>query len=151
MKQKNNPFIFAIIITALALALPAFVFGLLSIAGIDKIQNDRVYDRSETYTLYIGTNDKDTNLPVMSLDDAERVVTEIAFAYADGFTSYRAKGGWISGETRYDELTLVYVFNGITQETAEQIAADVNAALNQSSVLISRSYTDSTYYINRTT
>jgi hypothetical protein len=136
--MKNDTFRLLVILTVI-LSVISLVVSLIS--AIDS----NSYSVNDRYTLYIGTSSQDTAEPEMPLEEAENLVTEIAFKYADGFTLYNAKGGWISEGVRYDENTLVYVFVGIERETAELIAAEACVALNQSSVLIEYSKTHSLY------
>jgi hypothetical protein len=136
--MKNKPQLVISIIT-LIFAVSALVISLISFVGVD---NYNVRDR---YTLYIGTSDKDTGTQDIPLSEAEEIVKDIAYKYADGFTAYVATGGWDYGDMRYDETTLVFEFLGIDRETAELIAAESCVALNQSSVLIEYSKSRSIY------
>jgi hypothetical protein len=125
-----------------------FIFSVfaVTISVISLVDVDNGYDSNDCYTLYIGTSDKDTAKLEIPIEEAQRIVADIAYKYSDGFTSYVATGGWIDEGVRFDETTLVYVFIGIDKESAEAIAGEVCVALNQSSVLIEYSKTYSTYY-----
>jgi hypothetical protein len=138
MKIKLTFIILAFIFSAFAL-----IMSLISFTGTNSN-----YDESDCYTLYIGTSDKDTAKLEIPIDEAQRIVADIAYKYSDGFTSYVATGGWIDEGVKYDETTLVYDFIGIDKESAEAIAGEVCAALNQSSVLIEYSKVYSTYYMS---
>jgi hypothetical protein len=136
MKIKLTFIILAFVFSAFAL-----IMSLISFTG-----TSGDYDKNDCYTLYIGTSDKDTAKLEIPIDEAQKIVADIAYKYSDGFTSYVATGGWIDDGVRFDETTLVYVFIGIEKESAEAIADEVCVALNQSSVLIEYSKNYSTYY-----
>ncbi|MDR0943732.1 MAG: hypothetical protein LBM41_04280 [Ruminococcus sp.] len=132
-------------LTVIILALIFSVFAMI-ISVISLVSTNNGYDSNDCYTLYIGTSDKDTAKPEIQIEEAQKIVADIAYKYSDGFTSFIATGGWIDEGVRYDETTLVYVFIGIDKASAEAIADEVCVALNQSSVLIEYSKTYSTYY-----
>jgi hypothetical protein len=132
---------FTFIILALIFSISALIISVISVTGTNSD-----YDESDCYTLYIGTSDKDTAELEIPIEEAQKIVADIAYKYSDGFTSYVATGGWVDDGVRYDEITLVYVFIGIDKDSAETIAGEICVALNQSSVLIEYSKTYSTYY-----
>jgi hypothetical protein len=105
------------------------------------------YEAMTKFTMYIGTNDKDTEKLEMTLDEAEALVDDIALRYAEIFTSTVGAGKWLNADgTRAEEATLIYIFYGITDSQAEQIAEDVCRELNQSTVLIERSDSIASFY-----
>jgi hypothetical protein len=132
----------------LALLVLTFIFSVfaVTISVISLTGENNGYESNDCYTLYIGTSDKDTAKLEIPIEEAQKIVTDIAYKYSDGFTSYVATGGWVDDGVRFDETTLVYVFIGIDKESAEAIAGEVCVALNQSSVLIEYSKTYSKYY-----
>jgi hypothetical protein len=105
------------------------------------------YEAMTKFTMYIGTNDKDTEKLEMTLEEAEALVDDIALSYAEIFTSTIGAGKWRNDDgSRTEETTLIYIFYGITDQQAEQIADEVCRALNQSSVLIERSDSMAMFY-----
>ncbi len=91
------------------------------------------------YTLYIGTNDKDTYRPVMALEQARELVNAICAGYTDGYTVSQAEGGWVDEHrvlTR--ENTLVYTFYEASEGQIISIMDEVLEKLNQNSVLLER-------------
>ena len=54
----------------------------------------------------LGTNDKDTNEPVFSQDEAKAHLEEILLKHFDGYTIMEANGGWADDGAIYSEYTL---------------------------------------------
>jgi hypothetical protein len=144
--MKNSTSRIALCLSALAVLLSGVSFVLLCLNfSHDKAPDG--YEALQKFTMYIGTNDKDTEQLEMTLDEAEALTDEIALRYAEIFTSTIGSGKWLNADgTRTEETTLIYIFYGITDKQAEQIAGDVCLALNQSSVLIERSDSIATFY-----
>jgi hypothetical protein len=138
MKNKIN---FTLIILAFIFSVSSVIITVIPLIG-----QGGGYEANDSYTLYIGTSDKDTGKLEIPIEEAKAIITDIAYKYVEGFTCYTAEGGWIDGDMQYDETSLVYVFVGIDKESAEAIADEVCVALNQASVLIEYSKTYSTFY-----
>ena len=90
------------------------------------------------YTLYIGTNDKETYQLEMDLDVARGIVhNTLMDHFSDGFTMYDAKGVW---RDEKGVVTLEYSFVCILEdvEKAEvyKAADELLAKLNQSTILV---------------
>ena len=90
------------------------------------------------YTMYIGTNDKDTYQLEMPLEDARNIVqNKLMDHFPDGFTMYDAKGVW---RDENKVITLEYSFVCVieTTEKAEvyKVADELIVALNQNTILI---------------
>ena len=86
--------------------------------------------------MYIGTNDKDTNLP-MPKDEAKAKVDNICLTYfSDGFTLFEATGAWKDNNVVVHEYSLVCYVVGSTIEIVHRAADDLLVQLNQSSILI---------------
>ena len=99
------------------------------------------------YTLYIGTNDKDTYTQLISLEDARETVNGICAKYVDGYTVQQANGSWVDETgTLTQEETLVYKFVDVDEETLTAIMDEVLAELNQNSILVERSALCYRYY-----
>ena len=99
------------------------------------------------YTLYIGTNDKDTYTQKISTDEARNIVNSICVKYVDGYTSQDAKGGWVDETGKLtQENTLVYYLYGVSEKQVVSIMNDVLAALNQNSILVEVQNVNYAYY-----
>jgi hypothetical protein len=99
------------------------------------------------YTLYIGTNDKDTYIQEISTEDAKNIINSICVEYVGGYTSQEATGGWIDEtNTLTMENTLIYHFYDVTEDQIISIMNDVLIKLNQKSILIEAQDVNYTYY-----
>ncbi len=99
------------------------------------------------YTLYIGTNDKDTYLPVMEFSDCVSKVTEICTKYTDGCTIYEATGYWKDEKSEITkERTVACILEDIVKENVYKICDEAIAALNQNSILIETDSITTTFY-----
>lgn len=89
------------------------------------------------YTMYIGTDQQDTQKPVASKEDAAVLVNEICLKHTNAFTSFYAQGTWKKPDGAvFEEVTLVYVFFDIDEEAVTQIMDEVLAELDQYSILV---------------
>ncbi|MBQ0051136.1 MAG: DUF3574 domain-containing protein [Treponema sp.] len=92
------------------------------------------------YTLYIGTNDKDTYKPEISYDDAVKLVAEICSEHLEGYTIFDADGYWTDESgTPVSERTIVCKIINSDSEAVQKIIDKVLVKLNQSSVLVEKS------------
>lgn len=99
------------------------------------------------YVMYIGTNDKDTNEPVCTPEEAKEKVDAILIDHFGGFTIQDANGGWVddSGK-RYGEYTVVVYLSDTDLESVHSAADDIIREFNQSSVLIQANETKTEFY-----
>lgn len=105
------------------------------------------FQETDRFVLYIGTNDKDTNEALISVDEARKIVDDISQRYTDGFTSLSAEGHWNSPQDIWvSEDTLVYIYYAISEDQVADIADEIIVALNQYSVMIERGAQYSAYY-----
>ncbi|MCD8347875.1 MAG: DUF3574 domain-containing protein [Lachnospiraceae bacterium] len=104
-------------------------------------------EQTTRYTLYIGTNDKDTYTQLISLEDAKEIVNEICTRYVDAYTGMEALGTWMD-ETGIltEESTLVYTFTGVQEEDIISIMDEILEELNQNAILVEVSSPYSYYY-----
>ena len=98
------------------------------------------------YVMYLGTNDKDTNKPVFTPDQAKEKAQEILLDHFGGYTIQEANGGWIDGDIVYTEYTLVIYLSDTDLESVHAAADDMIKAFNQSSVLIQANTTTTEFY-----
>ncbi len=100
------------------------------------------------YVLYLGTNDKDTNLPVFTPEEAKAKVREILIRHFGGYTLQEAEGGWIGDDgTLYEEHTIVIYLSDTTLDKVHAAADEMIRVFNQSSVLIQANETTTEFYV----
>ena len=105
------------------------------------------YDGETQYVLYLGTNDKDTNKPVFTQEEALAKAKEILIRHFGGYTIQEAHGGWIGDDgTEYTEYTLVIYLSDTTLDAVHAAADELVEAFNQSSVLIQANPTQTEFY-----
>ncbi len=121
------------------LALSMMVVTITKISNIDSKEDIQ-------YVLYLGTNDKDTNLPVFTPDNAKEEAEKILLEHFCGYTIQEASGGWIDGDTIYREYTLVIYLSDTTLEEVHLAANDLISKFNQSSILIQSNKTTTELY-----
>ena len=98
------------------------------------------------YVLYLGTNDKDTNEPVFDRAEAMEQAKAILIRHFGGYTILEANGGWIDGDTEYQEYTLVIYLSDTTPEQIHAAADEMIEVFHQSSVLIHTNPTETEFY-----
>ena len=98
------------------------------------------------YVMYMGTNYKDTNKPVFTQDEAMEKAKEILIRHFGGYTIQEAHGGWIDGDTEYQEYTLVISLSDTTEDAVHAAADELIEVFNQSSVLIQANPTKTEFY-----
>lgn len=98
------------------------------------------------YVMYLGTNDKDTNQPVFSSEEAKAKAEDILISHFGGYTIQEANGGWIDEGTIYQEYTLVIILSDTTPDQVHAAADEMISAFNQSSVLIQANETTTEFY-----
>ena len=98
------------------------------------------------YVMYLGTNDKDTNEPVFAPEEAMAKAKEILINMFGGYTIQEANGGWIDGDTEYQEYTLVIYLSDTDLEQVHKAADEFINEFHQSSVLIQANQTVTEFY-----
>lgn len=90
------------------------------------------------YTLYIGTNDKETYQLEMPLEEAKSKVFNICMDhFPDGFTMYDARGVWRDEKKNLTyEYTFVCLFERADAKEVYKVADEAMVALNQSTILV---------------
>lgn len=90
------------------------------------------------YTMYVGTNDKDTYQMEMGMDEARSIVhNALMDHFPDGFTMYEANGVWRDEKRVITlEYTFVCVLEKVERKEVYQVADELIRALNQSTILI---------------
>lgn len=148
--KKNRYLIFLSILLVLNLLFTAGLGGCLLRENPASQEGFPGSSQIQKYTLYIGTNDKDTGTQLIATEDAHRIVGEICEKYVSGYTVMEAQGNWISeGGMRHRENTLVYSFSDAVDTQIQSIMDEVLVALNQESILAETEWTDSVFYTGR--
>ena len=101
------------------------------------------------YVVYLGTNDKDTNKPVFTQAEALEQAKSILIRHFGGYTIQEAHGGWIDGDTEYQEYTLVIYLSDTTPEKIHAAADEMIEVFHQSSVLIQENPTRTEFYAGK--
>lgn len=104
-------------------------------------------NKGKKYTLYIGTNDKDTYTREIPLEECRRRIDSICMKYVEGFSIEDMKGKWVDDSgTLTEEDTLVYIFYDTTDEAIKKIMDEALVELNQNSILLEKEYVSSAFY-----
>lgn len=99
------------------------------------------------YTMYIGLSDQDTYTQLISSEEAEQRVREIALRYVDGLTVLRAAGAYKDDQgVVTQENSLVVELSSATEEQVIAIMDELLAALNQHSILLEKRLVSSKFY-----
>ncbi len=117
----------------------AFISLILSFVSLILTLNKKseVEDYTTKYTLYIGTNDKDTYTQIIPYNECVEKVTKICIKYTGGCTISSAKGYWNDEtDTLTYEDTIVVILEDISKEIVYKICDEVIVELNQNSILI---------------
>ena len=101
------------------------------------------------YVLYLGTNDKDTNKPVFTQAEALEQAKNILIRHFGGYTIQEAHGGWVDGDTEYQEYTLVIYLSDTTPDRIHAAADEMIEVFRQSSVLIQENPTRTEFYAGK--
>ena len=94
-------------------------------------------EKTSRYTLYIGLNDKDSNVQVIPVSEALDIVSEICVDYVPGYTAMTGHGGWLNDAGEFiREETLIFTIIDAEEESILKIKDEVMKALNQSSIMM---------------
>lgn len=145
--DKRTKFHF-IVVYSLVIAQAALLAGFYFWGGTRVASEVFSFDRSgEKFTLYIGTNDKDTYKREIPLEECRRRIDAICRKHVTGFSTGTVKGKWVDETgTLTEEDTFVYVFYGTTDATVKTIMDEVLVALNQNSILLEKESVTSTFH-----
>ena len=133
--KKTNKILIATLIVILCAA--AFLGGMLLSEG----------SRTKDYTVYIGTNDKDTGAQERPYEESKKIVSEICGRYVTAYTLMDANGYWTSPDGEiFIEQTVVCYLSGVEEAVVRSIARDIVTELNQYSVMVTQNKTN-TFFI----
>ena len=131
-------------VAALIIAIIALCLSIVNLGMLQKPEQQE--KRDIQYVMYVGTNDKDTNEPVCSPDEAKARASEILVSHFGGYTMQEANGGWEDSGTMYQEYTLVIYLSDTTLDAVHDAADDMIQAFSQSSILIQANETTTEFY-----
>lgn len=152
--QQAKQLKIVVIVLAVFLVVNLGVTGYLvgaqlgSAAG-DQTASGQAVEQAEQvkYTLYIGTNDKDTYQQEISYDECVEKVTEICMRHTGGCTLAQATGYWADDTGAItSEQSIQCILEDVTLEQVHRIADEVLKALNQNSILIETQGVTSEFY-----
>lgn len=133
-----------IAICALAAIILSVVSLTISSGNAKRIQS--LGSKDIQYVMYIGTNDKDTNEPVCTPEEAKSRVADILVQHFGGYTIQEANGGWEDDGVLYREYSVVVYLSDTDLESVHAAADDLIREFNQSSVLIQANETRTEFY-----
>jgi hypothetical protein len=121
---------FAILCSAATIAIGLSTWSL--------VRSYNVPTQEIEYTMYVGTNDKNTYKLEMPLEEARSIVHNTMMDYfSDGFTMYDAKGVW---RDEKNVITLEYSFVCVVEHANRtdvyKAADELITKLNQSTILV---------------
>lgn len=150
MSQKSNNLIAGL---ALVVGAAALCLSVLTIIKLPKGPGAEVppppEDGEIQYVLYLGTNDKDSNEPVYTPDEALEHVDSVLTQYFGGFTIQEARGGWVNDDGSIaHEYTIVVYLSDTDIETVHSACDALITEFNQSSILIQQNHTSTEFYSN---
>lgn len=117
------------------------------VARVTKLNKMSLQNATVHYTLYIGTNDKDTYKEKMPADEARQIVDKICTKYVKRFTIQDATGTWNDEKNIVThENTIVCYLDDIDEKMLYDICNEIRDALKQNTVLIQKEYTQLDFY-----
>ena len=137
MSNKVGIVIAVVAVTALCLSLVNLYLSLTA---------PKEEEADIQYVMYLGTNDKNTNEPVFTPEEAKAKAKEILVKYFGGYTLQEADGGWEDDGILYQEYTLVIYLSDTTLEKVHAAADELIRDFRQSSVLIQKNETGTEFY-----
>lgn len=155
-KDNNNKSLLIVTlcigILAIGLSAAALIFSMANSAAKPAAEPTapavEVTSESEDiqFVLYLGTNDKDTNEPVFTREEAQEAAKEILIDNFGGYTIQEAEGGWKDGDKIYQEYTLVIYLSDTDINKVHTAADQLISKFHQSSILIQSNKTTTEFY-----
>ena len=136
----------AIVIAVIALCLSAVSLGMALNSPKQQAQDSKGDTEDIQYVMYLGTNDKDSNEPVFSPEEAKSKAEEILVKHFGGYTIQEANGGWADDGKLYQEYTLVIYLSDTNLDQIHAAADELVETFHQSSVLIQANRTTTEFY-----
>ena len=99
------------------------------------------------YTMYLGTNDKDTLIQEIPTEKIREEMHEICMKYVDGYTVTAAEGYYRDKDNNVSyETSLIYVFIGTDIQAIRKIMDEALVKFNQGSILLEENRVKSIFY-----
>ena len=134
-------------IVAIVLSVVAICLSVVSLYRSIAQTPREAESKDVQYVMYLGTNDKDTNKPYGTDEEAKSKVDEVLTKYFEGFTIQDANGGWVNDDGSVaHEYTVVILLSDTTLEMVHAASDDLIREFNQSSVLIQANETTTEFY-----
>ena len=146
MSQKTGTLTLILSIIAAVLACVAIVMVCSSGKSVAPAAASDPSARDIQYVMYLGTNDKDTNQPVFSPEEAKAQAEDILISHFGGYTIQEANGGWIDDGKVYQEYTIVMYLSDTTPDKIHAAADEMIETFRQSSILIHENPTTTEFY-----
>ena len=151
MSKKFCIFTFIIAVSALLLAGMAYYDNRLLCENFAGLPQNRD-NHDVQFVVYLGTNDKDSNNPVFSHDEAKTKLNDILSKHFKGFTVLEALGGWTDEDGKIShEYTLVIYLSDTNMRKVYEPSDELLKVFNQSSVLIHVNETKTEFYSGKMT
>ena len=130
------------------LLIMTFLFGNSSfVLAADNFSSLGNYSTQYKYTMYLGTNDKDTLKQEIPTDRIRKEMHEICMKYVDGYTVSIAEGYYRDSNNEIShETSLVYVFLDADITALRKIMDEALIKFNQGSILLEESNSKSIFY-----
>lgn len=139
MKLKN--FLASIVTVFLIFGMITPCLAAKNISALGKVSTQK------KYTMYLGTNDKDTQKREIPIKEIQEQMHEICMKYVDGYTLTISDGYYKDGNgNQYREVSLVYVFIDAPIESIKKIMDEALVKFNQSSILLEETSGKSIFY-----
>ncbi len=141
MENNKNNKLFKILVSCVVAVNFVLTIVLLCVVVSNKnTSNSNTNNETNIkYTLYVGTNDKDTYEPVADIDTCITKVTEICVNYTSGCTIYQANGYWKDESNAITvEKTIVVILEDVEETIVYSICDDIIKELNQNTVLVEK-------------
>ena len=151
MSKKSGIIAIVIAVIALCLSIVSLTVALKPAATPTETPVEEPAETSDKdiqYVLYLGTNDKDTNEPVFTPEEAKSKAEEVLINHFGGYTVQEANGGWLDGDTLYQEYTIVIYLSDTSIEDVHAACDELIQVFNQSSILIQANETTTEFYSN---
>ena len=144
MRDKRTTVAIVLSVLAICISVAAIVLGLtLRMSGVSA--DTKAGDVQ--YVLYLGINDKDTDEPVFTHEEAKIVLQEILARRMGGYTLQEAEGGWIGDDKEeHQGYTLVISLSDTTIEKVHALCDELLERFDQSSILIQTNRTVTEFY-----
>lgn len=141
MNKKSNIILIIVCFISLVISVVTMSISIVALNNSNKEIKEDIQ-----YVLYLGTNDKDTNLPVFEKEKCKEEAEKILIEHFGGFTIQEANGGWIDNDIIYNEYTLVIYLSDTNIEDVHKASKDLIKKFNQSSILIQSNKTTTEFY-----